>query len=177
MHKLFINFNKSYYSVRGKVLYDILTEFGIPMKLLRLIKMCVTEKYNRARVGKHLSDTYPTGIYLKQGDALSPLLFNFVLENAIRVVQENQDGLKLDGTHQLLIFANDANMLVGSVYNIKENTETLLVCSKETGLEVSVDVTKYMIMSRDQNAGRSHNIKIDNSSFERVKDFKCLGKP
>ena len=63
----------------------------------------------------------------------------------------------------------------GSVHNIKKNSEALVVASKEVGLEVDADKTKYMIMSRDQSAGRSHNIKIDNSSFERVEDFKYLG--
>ena len=63
----------------------------------------------------------------------------------------------------------------GSVHTIKENTEALAVVSKETGLEVNVDKTKCMVMSQDQNAGRSHNIKIDYSSFERVKQFEYLG--
>jgi len=58
---------------------------------------------------------------------------------------------------------------------MKRNTEPLLVGSKEMGLEVNADKTKYMVMSRDQTAGRSHNIKTDNSSFERVEEFKCLG--
>jgi len=53
----------------------------------------------------------------------------------------------------------------------------LIVSSKEIGLEVNADKTKYMVMSRDQNAGRSHNMKIDNMSFERVEEFKYLGKP
>ena len=53
----------------------------------------------------------------------------------------------------------------------------MIVSSKEIGLEVNADKTKYMVMSRDQNAGRSHNMKIDNMSFERVEVFKYLGKP
>ena len=51
-------------------------EFGIPRKLVRLIKMCLTETYSRVRVGKNLSDRFPIRNGLKQGDALSPLLFN-----------------------------------------------------------------------------------------------------
>jgi len=61
-------------------LYNILFEFVIPTKPARLIKMCLNETYRRVRVGKHLSDIFPTTNGFKQGDALSPLLFNFVLE-------------------------------------------------------------------------------------------------
>ena len=112
---------------------------------------------------------------MKQGDALSPLLFNFVLEYAIRRVQGNQDGLKLNGTHQLLAYADDVNILGGSVHTVKENAESLVVATKEIDLEVNADKTKYMIKSRDQNAGRSHSMKIDNSCIERVEEFRYLG--
>jgi len=90
------------------------------------------------------------------------------------MVQVNQDGLKLDGTHPLLVYADD-DILCGSAYAIKENRQDSVDPSMETGLEVNVDKTKYMVMSREQNTGRSHNIKIDNSSFERVEQFKYLG--
>jgi hypothetical protein len=68
---------------------------------------------------------------LKKVDALSPLLFNFDLEYAIRRVQVNQDGLKLNGTHQRLVYVNDFNILGGSVHIIKENAEALIVAIKE----------------------------------------------
>jgi hypothetical protein len=66
------------------VLYNILIEFGVPLKLVRLIKMCLNETYGKVRISKHLSDNFPIQNGLKQGDALSPLLFNFALEYAIR---------------------------------------------------------------------------------------------
>jgi hypothetical protein len=79
VHQLFINFKKAYDSVRREVLCNILIESGIPMKLVRLVKMCLNETYSRVWVGKHLSDIFPIKNGLKQGDALSPLLFNFAL--------------------------------------------------------------------------------------------------
>ena len=87
----------------------------------------------------------------------------------------NQDGLKLNGTHQLLAYADDVNILGGSIHTLKENAETLVAATREIGLEVSADKTKYMVMSQDQNAGQNHSVTIDNSTFERVEEFKYLG--
>jgi hypothetical protein len=84
VHQLFIDFKKAYDSVRREVLYNILIEFGIPMKLVRLVQICLNETYSRVWVGKHLSDTFTVKNGLKLGNALSPLFFNFALEYAIR---------------------------------------------------------------------------------------------
>ena len=92
--------------------------------------MCLTEKYSRVRVGKNVSDMFPIRNGLKQGDALSSLLFNFALEYAIRRVQVNQDGLKLNGTHQFLAYADDVNILGGSVHIVKKNAECLIAATK-----------------------------------------------
>jgi len=83
--------------------------------------------------------------------------------------------LKLNGTHQLLAYADYVNILGGSIHTLKENAEALVAASRETGLEVSADKTKYMVMSRDQNAGRIQSVRTDNSTFERVEEFKYLG--
>jgi hypothetical protein len=84
VHKLFIDFKEAYYSVRREVLKNILVEFGIPSKLVGLIKMCLNETYSIVRIGKYQSDKFPIQNGLNQGDALSPLLFNFALEYAKR---------------------------------------------------------------------------------------------
>jgi sorting nexin-29 len=94
---------------------------------------------------------------------------------AIRWVHVNQDGFKLAVTHQLLDYADDVNILGGSVHTIKENGEALVTASKENGLDVNADKTKYMAMSRDLNVGPSDSIKIDCSPFEMIEEFKCLG--
>jgi hypothetical protein len=73
--------------------------------------MCLNQTYSKVRIGKHLSDSFPIQNDLKQGDALSPLLFNFTIEYAIRKFQENQVGLKLNETHQLMAYADDVNLL------------------------------------------------------------------
>ena len=90
MHQLFIDVKKAYDLVRGEVLYNTLIEFGILTKLVRLIKMRLTETCNRVQVVKNMSDMFHIRNGLKQGDALSPLLFNFALEYVIRRVQVNR---------------------------------------------------------------------------------------
>ena len=87
MHQLFIDFKKVYDSVMCEVLYNILKEFCIRMKLVSLTKMCLTKTYNTDRVGKNFSDMFPIRNGLKQGDALMPLLFKFALDYAISRVQ------------------------------------------------------------------------------------------
>jgi hypothetical protein len=91
--------------------------------------MCLYETYNKVRTSKHVSDNIPIQNSRKQGDALSPLLFIFALEPDITKVQNNQKGLKFNGTHQLLVYADDVDLLGDNIYTVKTNAQTLIDAS------------------------------------------------
>jgi hypothetical protein len=97
------------------------------------------------------------------------------LEYAIKRVQEKQEGLKLDGTHQLLACADDVNIVGETIDTIQKNTKAVLDTSKEVGLEVTPEKTKYMLVSCYQKAGHKHNIKTVNRPFEDVAKLRYLG--
>jgi hypothetical protein len=134
--------------------------------------MCLNETYSEGCISIYSSDTFPIQNGLKQGDDLSPLFFNFALEYAIRKVPENQVRLKLNGTHQFLVCADDENLLRDNINTIEKDTETLIGASKEVGLEVNANKTKYMLMSLHQNARKNRNIKTANRYFENVEKFR-----
>jgi hypothetical protein len=83
--------------------------------------------------------------------------------------------LKLNRTHQLLPYADDVNLLGDNIDTMKKNTGTLIDASMEVGLDINVEKTKYMLLSRQENVGQNRDIEVINRSFENVSKFKYLG--
>jgi len=102
---------------------------------------------------------FPVKNGLKQGYALSPLFLIFASEYAIRRIQVNQDGFKLNGTHPVLVYADNVNILGGSAHTIQKHINALVSTIKETGLKVNADKTKYKVMSRDQDGEKKSQCK------------------
>jgi hypothetical protein len=125
-------------TVRRKALYNILTEFGIPMKLVQL---CSNDTCSNVRISKHISHSLPIQNSPKQGDALSPLIFNFALEYA-------RKGKRL----KLLTYADNVNLPGNHIGTRKESTETLI-----NVLEANIEKSKYMLLSHCYNAGQNRD--------------------
>jgi hypothetical protein len=86
-------------------------------------------------------------------------------------------GLKLNGTHQMLVYADDVTRMGDDIDTIKKNRKTPIDAGKDVGLEVNSEKTKYILLSRPHSAGQNHNIKIGDRSFENLAQLKYLGTP
>ena len=107
-------------------MYNIIIQFGIPKKLVRLIKMCLNEIYSKIHVGKHLSHKFPIKNGLKQSCFIATA-FQLCLAYTIRRIQVNHDDLKLNGIYQLLVHADYVNTLARCIHILKKNTEPSVV--------------------------------------------------
>ena len=124
------------------------------------------------RIGNNLSSSFSIEDGWNHWDALTPLLFNFSLEYAIRKVQETNLELDMNGTHQVLAYADDVNLIGDYIRTIKINAVVLLNAFKDIGLAVNTEKTKYMEIGCHRGMIANAYIKIGSNSYEKVKTFK-----
>lgn len=172
---LFVDYKQAYDSINRESLWKAMEKLGVPAKITRMIKACIQYSKCRVKFNGQLSKTFMTDTGLKQGDALSPMLFNIALEEVIRKVLKSGIGVKLQEykTIKLLAYADDIVLLSESERDLQGMTEALMDKSKQMGLTINEGKTKYMILSRKNN--RHNNLIVKDMNFELVENFKYLG--
>ena len=171
-HCLFIDFQRAYDSVNRERLYETMLSFGIPAKLVRLTAMCLWGSSARVRIGGCLSESFRIGVGLKQGDALSPLLFNLVLERVVRSVNSVHGGLSLVGA-RLLGYADDVALLGGTGEDIQSLCAPLISAARDVGLRINAEKTEYLPVCRVVRV--IDDLYVRDYKFKNVKNFRYLG--
>lgn len=175
-HLLFIDFKKAYDSINRKQMWKYLMEMGIPNKLVKLAQICTEASRCKVQINNEHSTDFEVVTGVRQGDGLSPLLFNLALEKALKKVKQQLPGLEVGKKVNILAFADDVTLLAEDANGIKALAETLIKETRKVGLEVSEEKTKYLIVGRQlEEFYLNNSIHVSNYSFERTTDFKYLG--
>lgn len=173
LHILFVDFKQAFDSIDRYELFNALLELGIPSKIVRLVKITLTNTKAAVMVGGRMGGDFAVESGVRQGDALSATLFNLVLHSAVRK-------LKLKGNiiyrlKQLCAYADDIALVARSKRSLDEMfTDLKRECIK-VGLQVNIEKTKYLKMSVEGQQAREQEIEIGEHSFENVSEFKYLG--
>ncbi|XP_075979935.1 uncharacterized protein LOC142979060 [Anticarsia gemmatalis] len=176
LHSLFVDFTKAYDSIDREALYNILRNFNIPKKLVNLVEMATKESRMRVRVQNELTDEFTVVTGLKQGDALSPMLFNLVLEHVLRKVLALDAGAKLNGKHTVIGYADDLALLGESSSEVQESAKVLETEALKVGLRISHEKTEYLHMKRYKNTRVARNdLYVGDTTYKGVSKFKYLG--
>jgi hypothetical protein len=149
LHLLFIDFKQTYDTVDRKYLFEGLKEFGIPKKLVNLIKMTLIGSNCRVKIQGQLSSNFKVKVGLRQGDALPTILFNIVSEKVIRNIEINPNGTIFNRTRQYLAYADDVVILGRSLTAAEEVLAQIKYTALKAGLVINESKTKYMITMRN----------------------------
>lgn len=169
IHQLFVDFRAAYDSIDRERLWSAMAWLGIPPKLVSLCRMTVAESQCRVRVERSLSESFHVSSGVRQGDGLSPVLFNLALEFVFRKASLPQDDYLLNKSLQVLAYADDICILGHNATTVQDCFSKLDEEGRKIGLQVNTDKTKYMVMAKETSG-------TDNlGEFERVESFKYLG--
>lgn len=170
---LFIDFSKAYDSLCRKKIWEKMESYGIPNKLIRLIELSVKNSKCKVKVENEYSATFEVKTGVRQGDGLSPILFNIALEEALKEVNKTNLGIKIIKNISVLAFADDVVILAENKRDLEDMTKTLILETKTVGLKINDDKTKFMYFGRNQD--NSRYFTVENHNFEKVNEFKYLG--
>lgn len=174
-HHLFVDFKAAYDSVEREQLWGAMAEFGFPPKLISLTKMTMAHVSSKVRINGRLSEPFDTCRGLRQGDPLATLLFNIVLEKAVRASGVDPNGTIFGRLRQLLAYADDVDILGRNRSHVEEAFVALQAEAARLGLQVNVEKTKYMVASTSASRTTNQVVNIGGSSFEVVDAFTYLG--
>lgn len=174
VHQLFIDFKQAYDSIDRSFLWKAMRDLEIPPKYIRLAKATVEHSRSCVRVQGDLSRTFDVSSGLRQGDGLSPLLFNIALEKVIRNSSTNWTGTLIHKSQQIFAYADDIDVVGRSVTAVKRGLQDIEEAARPAGLHINEGKTKYMVMTR-KNRGDGGHLVVDNNTFERVDSFVYLG--
>lgn len=178
VHMLFVDFKKAYDSIHREFLINVLQEFEMPQKLINLIKMNIDYTDIKVKVGHSTSNAVQVTTGLRQGDALSLILFNINLENVIREKGMNQEGVKIgEANIGLLACADNIVLLAENKDQLKRQSKKLIENAKCIGLEINTEKTEYMVVQRKVplNNNQNSGLEVEDHTFKRTQQFKYLG--
>lgn len=176
-HHMFIDFKTAYDKVKREKLWYALNYFGVPAKLISLTKLTLSGVKCKVRIGSNLSDPFETKDGLRQGDGLAQLLFNFILEYAMRNARIEMNGTIYNKSCQILAYADDIDLITRTENSLKENFVAIEQASKNVGLTINEHKTKYLVATRNQQTQqqRQTTITIGDYNIEQVDSFVYLG--
>ena len=175
VHNVFVDFQKAYDSIHRDGLYTIMAEFGIPQELVKMAAICLDGVRSRVQMGNRRGDPFGVNTGLRQGDGLSPLLFNLVLEWVVRRIENVRGGVNFGGPIKTLGYADDLDNLGDTREDVRRCCGELLAAAKRVGLEVNESKTEYLVMSRDRQAEDENPLEVDGLHFRSVTEFRYLG--
>jgi len=142
-------FNSYSLIIKREKFRSILVQFGIPKKLVQLVRIFLSDPISRVRIGNNMSNSFKIRSGLKQDDPLSALPFNFALEYAILKIKEHKKLLSLNDLNQLSVYAKDLYLIGEDIDVLRSNINVLVQACDEIDPQVNTDKTKYMIISRN----------------------------
>lgn len=176
VYTLFVDFEKAYDSIHRPTLFKILKEFNMPKKLINLIKATMENSEIKIKIANSTSKPFKVTSGLRQGDALSPILFNLVLEKVVRDMNISGGVTLGQSKIGLLAYADDIAILGDNIEIVKIHCKKLMDAANKVGLRINDKKTEYMKLNRkDRTYRHGESMNVDGHIFQRVPQFKYLG--